>query len=88
MLLISNGSDERGNQPTILTQAESAEHFIIVLSGSCRVAVDGAKGDEEVVLEQPSQGLHIPKGVSSYSCELSKGATAIVLSSHSKVEIR
>lgn len=79
---------EKGNQASAITKTDSEEHFIIALSGSCRVVMNGADGDDAISLEQPSQGLHIPKGVSNYSCELSKGATAIVLSSHSKAEIR
>lgn len=78
----------KGNQPSTLLKCEADEHFIIALSGSCRVVLEGADAGDAVVLEQANQGLHIPQGVCGYSCLLSADAVALILSSKTKVEFR
>ena len=55
--------------------------FIVAASGSFQVRVDDGKNHNDVLLNRPFQGLHVPPGVWSEEMEFSSGSICLVLAS-------
>lgn len=55
------------NVPSREVRGEHAHHqlneFLVCLRGSCAVAIDDGKHRDEVVLDTPTVGLHLPPNV-------------------------
>jgi dTDP-4-dehydrorhamnose 3,5-epimerase-like enzyme len=55
--------------------------FFIPLGGSIRLTVDDGSGSEDIVLDRPDIGLHVPAMIWTKLYDFSPGATLLVLAS-------
>ncbi len=71
--------------PTIEVRGEHAhktlQQFLVCLKGSCAVVVDDGTNREEIVLNKPNIGLHIPAMVWGIQYKYSADAVLLVLAS-------
>lgn len=71
--------------PTIEVRGEHAhknlQQFLVCLKGSCAVVVDDGANREEIVLNKPNIGLHIPAMVWGIQYKYSADAVLLVLAS-------
>ena len=73
------------NVPTVEVRGEHAHRelhqFLICLKGQCTVAVDDGHHRDEVVLDRPNVGLHLPPMIWASQYQYSPDAVLLVLAS-------
>lgn len=61
---------------------KECHQFLIAISGSFEVMIDDGQTKNQILLNRPNLGFHIPPGIWASEINFSEGAVCLVLASH------